>query len=244
MQELHPVPHGVDDVLGELAADERPTTDARPWVMANMVASVDGAFAVDGRSGGLSTPGDRQVFHSLRALADVILVGASTARQERYRRPGTVGEGTAVRSRRHQEAVPRLVLVSRSGRIPSDQPFLDGDGPEPLLVHPSDASPALPAGIRSMACGSGGVDLRELMHRLRADGHRWILCEGGPGLLGQLHRADLIDELFVTVSPRLVGGHDVGILGGGEAETRHVRLHRLWMDDATALFATYRRIQD
>ena len=76
--------------------------------------------------------------------------------------------------------------------------------------------------------------------RVRA-GARWLLCEGGPGLLGQLHRADLIDELFVTTSPTMVGGSDVGILGAGDAMLRRRSLHRLWLDDEDALRATYRR---
>lgn len=244
MQELFPTPRTVADIHAELAGDDRPSTPTRPWVMANMIASVDGAYTVDGTSGGLSVPGDREVFHALRGLADVILVGAATAREERYRRPAAVPAAARTRSGRAQAPVPLLVVVSRSGRIPTDQPFLDGDGPEPILVHPQDVLPDLPAGVVTMQCGTGGVDLHELMRRLRHDGHRWVLCEGGPGLLGQLHRADLLDELFVTVSPNLVGGHDVGLLGSGDAVERPVRLHRLWTDDTTALFATYRRSGD
>ena len=66
-----------------------------------------------------------------------------------------------------------------------------------------------------------------------------MLCEGGPSLLGQLHRLDLIDELFVTVAPALVGGDAVGLLGMPNEPTA-VRLHRLLEDDG-ALFCTYRR---
>jgi len=241
MKELFPVPHEVTDVGSALSDDARPPTPDRPWVMANMVISVDGAYAVDGLSGGLSVPGDRELFHSLRALADVIMVGAATAREEGYRRPTTVPSGVRSRSERGQEPVPRLVLVSRSGHIPTDQPFLSGDGPDPIVVLPSETQATLPSGVVPMECGTDGVDLADLMCRLRLDGHRWVLCEGGPGLLGQLHRADLLDELFVTVSPNLVGGHDAGLLGHGDATPRSVRLHRLWTDDTTALYATYRR---
>lgn len=241
MQELFPVPHEVTDVVATLSDDDRRPPQGRPWVMANMVASVDGAYAVDGLSGGLSVPGDREVFHALRALADVILVGAATAREEAYRRPTTIASAVKSRCGRGQEPVPRLVLVSRSGQIPADQPFLEGSGPDPVVVLPRDAEPVLPAGVAAMECGTGGVDLSELMDRLRADGHRWVLCEGGPGLLGQLHRADLIDEMFVTISPKLVGGRNTGLLGHGDAAPRPVRLHRLWTDDSTALYATYRR---
>ena len=234
----------IDDPIASLASDDRPPPDDRPWIMANMVASVDGAFAVDGRSGGLGTAGDRAVFLGLRALADVVLVGAGTARAENYRRPSAVPEAQALRAARGQEPAARLVLVSRSGHIPADQRFLSGDGPDPLLVHADDLDPSeLPAGVEALECtgADGGVDLPALLARLRSDGARWVMCEGGPVLLGQLHRADLIDELFATTSPTMVGGADVGMLGSGPAIVRVRTLHRLWLDDEGALLATYRR---
>lgn len=244
MQELLPLPASVADVLAALSSDDRPAPGDRPWVMANMVVSIDGAFAVDGRSGALGTPGDREVFHALRTLADVILVGAGTARDERYRRPAPAPETRRVRAERGQTPAPRLVLVSRSGVIPPDQPFLSGDGPDPLLVHDQPLDPdAVPCGLEALELPDrrGGVDLPGLLGRLRSDGTDLLLCEGGPGLLGQMHRADLIDELFVTISPNLVGGKSVGLLGSGPADLRPRRLHRLWRDGADALFATYRR---
>ncbi|MBS1836832.1 MAG: dihydrofolate reductase family protein [Actinobacteria bacterium] len=242
MRELHPHPHEVDDVLADLAADERPVPSDRPWVMANMVTSIDGAYAMEGRSGGLGTPGDKMIFHALRGLADIVLVGAATAREEHYRRPSSVPAAMALRRDRGQQPAPRLVLVSRSGRVPDDQPFLTGEGPDPLLVHPAGSPVEVPEGIETMSCGTdGGVDLVELLRRLRGEGHQWVLTEGGPGLLGQLHRADLIDELLVTTSPNLVGGGDVGLLGHGDAFAQPRSLHRLWMDDQDALFANYRR---
>jgi riboflavin biosynthesis pyrimidine reductase len=244
MRQLLPTATDVPDPLAALAADDRPVPSDRPWVMANMVESVDGAYAVKGRSGGLGTPGDKLVFHSLRALADVVLVGAGTARAENYRRPTAVAAAAAIRAARGQAPAPRLVLVSRSGRIPPDQRFLDGDGEDPLLVHSQELDPAtLPHGVEPLECSAadGGVDLVTLLRRLRDAGVRWVLCEGGPGLLGQLHRSDLVDELFVTISPSMVGGDDVGMLGPGPPLQRHRRLHRLWLDPDDALLATYRR---
>jgi len=243
VHQLVPEPGPVLDVLASLADDNRPVPAHRPWVMANMVMSIDGAFAVDGRSGALGTPGDRTVFHSLRALADVILVGAGTARDEHYRRPVAVADAAAIRSKRGQEPAARLVLVSRRGLIPDDQPFLTGDGPDPLLVHAQPLPAVVPAGVDTLECpdAAGGVDLPGLLGHLRSDGAQLVLCEGGPGLLGELHRQDLVDELFVTVSPRLVGGRSVGLLGSGPALLRARRLHRLWRDEKDALFSTYRR---
>src|SRR5450755_2308348 len=75
----------LDVLAGLYAYPEDAARAARPWVRANMVASADGAAWLAGRAGGLSGLADRMVFSVLRSLADVILVGAGTARAERYR---------------------------------------------------------------------------------------------------------------------------------------------------------------
>src|SRR5215472_745909 len=85
MRQVYPGGSALDDAA--LAALYRfPDLGAPParWLRANMVASLDGAATLDGRSGGLSNEADQQVFALLRAHADVILVGAGTARAERY----------------------------------------------------------------------------------------------------------------------------------------------------------------
>ncbi len=213
----------------------------RPWVMANMVVSVDGAYAVDARSGGLGTDGDRRLFHHLRQGADAILVAAGTARQERYRRPAGPPEAVRRRRSRHQSDHPRLVLVSRSLNLPEDLPLFGGDGEVPLVLHPATAAgDGLPPTVDTCAVGDKELDLVAALAMLRRSGVERLLCEGGPSLLGQLHQADLIDELFLTVSPSLVGGKDVGILGRTPALQRRMQLHRLMEEDG-ALFLTYRR---
>ncbi len=194
-----------------------------------MVGSVDGAFARDGRSGGLSSEADRAVFRALRACADVVLVAAGTARTERYRRPVEAG-GTRA----------RLAVVSGSLEVPEDQPFLTGAGPDPILYHPSSSDPArLPAGLEPRVAGSDRVELPLVLSDLHADGARMVLCEGGPGLLGQLVACSALDELFVTVSPTLVGGDQVGLVGHGGPYDHGLGLHRVLRED-DMLFLTYR----
>lgn len=222
---------------------DRPAPETRPWVMANMVMSADGAHAVGGRSGGLGGPADREVFHTLRAASDAILVAAGTARAERYRRPSSSPEVRAERRAQGLSDAPRLVVVSRRAHIPEDQPFLTGEGPDPLVAHPHDADATLlPDGVEPLAVGHGGVDLRALLEHLRSQGVEQVMCEGGPTLLGQMHQEDLLDELFLTLAPQLVGGSAVGLLGPIEQLPRTVRLHRLLEDDGV-LFLTYRRAE-
>jgi len=230
----------VEDLPALLGADNRVGPTGRPWVLANMVASVDGAFAVDGRSGGLGGEPDRQMFTAVRSLPDVILVGAGTARTERYRRPAP-GPAAALRTGRGQTAAPRLAVVSNRGHVPADQPFLTGDGPDPVLFHPASADVTrLPDGVEPVEAGADTVDLAWVLGHLAESGARTVLCEGGPTLLGELHAADLVDEYFVTLAPNTVGGEQVGFLGDTPAQVRDLRLHRLLVAD-DVLLGTWRR---
>jgi riboflavin biosynthesis pyrimidine reductase len=183
---------------------------SRPWVRANMIESADGAAQVDGRSGGLSGPPDREVFSLLRALAEVILVGAGTARAERYQPARVPPRWAALRAGR-PAAPPIAVLTGRLG--------LDLDGPL-LTAAPADArtivitTEAAPAAARKQAAqhaeviiaGRDRADPAAAIAALASRGYRRILAEGGPHLLSQLAQARLLDELCVTISPVLAGG--------------------------------------
>jgi riboflavin biosynthesis pyrimidine reductase len=231
------------DVRLLTARSNRTPPPDRPWTMANMVMSADGAHAVDGRSAGLAGPADKLVFHTLRASADAVLVAAGTARQERYGRPARRVDLRLPGEANSDSPAPRLVVLTRSLFIPDDQPFLGGDGVDPLVLHPMGAGPrAVPSGVelRGVPHGEdGGVDLAEAMRILREEGMQQVLCEGGPTLLGSLHRQGLLDELFVTISPRLVGGDELGLLGPVPAKPAEMRIHRLLEADGF-LFVTYR----
>src|SRR5207237_703238 len=95
----------------------------RPFARINMISSLDGAIAVNGRSGLLGGAGDRQVFHVLRSLADVILVGAGTARAERYGPARIDPEIQERRRARGQTAVPPIAVVTRSCHLDWSAPF-------------------------------------------------------------------------------------------------------------------------
>ncbi|MBM3663327.1 MAG: deaminase [Actinobacteria bacterium] len=230
MEQLVPAPLAAP-LATTLRDDDRSQT-ARPWVLANMVGSVDGAYARGGRSGGLSSEADRELFHILRSLADVVLVGAATARAERYRRPVDAGDSKA-----------RLAVVSKSLNIPSDQPFLSGSGPDPLVYFPqgADAS-SLPSGVEPCELDSEVVRPSDVLADLYRRGARTVLCEGGPNLLGQIAGAGLLDELFWTIAPVLEGGSLVGLVGTGGPYGTELRLHRL-LRDGEVLFATYRAVR-
>lgn len=213
MQRLHPTVD--DDVDVETSYDDvRPPREGRPYVLVNMVASADGAIAVDGRTKEMSSPADKAVFHLLRSLPDVILAGAQTVRAESYGPPKISEERQARRVERGQAAVPTIAVVTRSLQLDlSSRLFTES---RPIVICPVDAD--LPDGLAERAdvvqAGEGDVDLTDAMRQLRERGVGVVLCEGGPTLNGDLARQGLIDELCLTIAPLLVGGDlGTGILG-------------------------------
>lgn len=209
---------GAVDAVDAYAADPRPAPPDRPWVLVNMVSSVDGATAVHGRSGALGGPADRAAFTAIRGVADVILVAAGTARTEGYGPPRTPEPLQQARRARGQSAKPRIALVTRSVDLDFGSELF-GDPASRCLVMVPDDAPADPvAAAREVAdvveVGHGGVDLAAGLRHLRAVGASVVLAEGGPSLLGQLAGADLIDEVCLTLSPALVAGDSARIVHG------------------------------
>ncbi|CAN5121251.1 pyrimidine reductase family protein [soil metagenome] len=204
----------------------------RPWVMANMVASIDGRAAVRGRTAALSNPGDRAVFKLLRTLADVVLVGAGTVRAERY---GPVKEGDR----------PPVAVISRSLDLDWDSPlFREAAQPTEILTCEA-ADPVRLRLARKTAevivAGDKQVDLEQALAELAARGHRVVLCEGGPHLLGELVAADMIDELCFTVAPLLAGGNEPSLIVAPPMDPpRSLRLASL-IEDEGALLTRYLR---
>jgi riboflavin biosynthesis pyrimidine reductase len=231
-------------VLEMLDSDRPGVGSGRPWVTTNMVMSLDGAYSSDGLSGGLSSGADHELFLAQRSLADVILVGASTVRAEKYRRPSVSEEAARIRAMRGQDPTPRIVITSKSLSLPEDVPILHGDPPAPIMAHPADSDLGnAPPGVELLEAGSDGVDFDLLLRLLAERGASHVVCEGGPGVLGQLAARGLIDEYMLTVSPQLVGGDRVGLLAGAEAQDERFALHRV-LRAGDHLMLSYRRPRD
>jgi riboflavin biosynthesis pyrimidine reductase len=168
----------------------------------NMVASVDGgAWGSDGLSDSVNDAADWRVFRVLRAMADVVLVGAGTVRAESYT------QLSRPRGLEHLSAAGlELAVVTRRGDIPSR--LLDGPRTPWVLTGDAGADAARAAvGDRAVVVPAAGtsLDLAAGLDALADAGLRHILSEGGPHLLGSLLAADLVDELCVTTSPQVVG---------------------------------------
>ncbi len=212
MRRLWPDPGEVDDIDALVATEERPTPPDRPWLLVNMVASLDGAITIAERSGGLGGPADRAMFFALRHVADVILVGAGTVRAEDYGPPRASEAIQAVRRERQQAGRPRLAIVTRSLDLdPGARVFSDPSHRPYVVTHeaaPQERVVALADVAEVLTLGTDEVDLVAALAHLRADGAAVVTCEGGPSLNGDLIAHDLIDEWALTVSPLLVSGDE------------------------------------
>ena len=182
------------------------------WLRANMVASLDGAATLAGRSGGLSGEADRQIFAMLRAITDVILVGAGTARAEEYApvRPESEGVRWAW-LREGRTPSPPIAVVTGRLDLDLDSPLIT-EAPEHArtIVITTESAPAdrRAAAARSadvVVAGDESVDISAAVAGLTMRGHRHILAEGGPHLLSEIANAGHLDELCLTVSPLLAG---------------------------------------
>jgi riboflavin biosynthesis pyrimidine reductase len=183
-----------------------------------MVTSADGAAYVDGRSTGLSSPDDKRIFGVLRALADVILVGAGTARAEEYRPALRRPSLASLREGRPQ--TPPIALVTRSLGLNLASSLFTGAPPDARTIVITCA--ASDAGLRAetakvadvIVAGEESVDLAAALSELKARSMSRVLCEGGPHLLGDLAAAGLLNELCLSVGPTLAGPGASRVIAG------------------------------
>jgi riboflavin biosynthesis pyrimidine reductase len=230
-----------DDLFAAYALGDRET----PRVRMNFVSSADGAVTLHGRSGTLGGETDRALMEVLRAMADVVLVGAGTVRVEGYGGVAPSAEDTAWRREQGLPDAPRLAVVSGElGLSPEDAVFAEATA-RPIVVTRASAPPerreALAAVADVLVCGDATVDLTEMAARLAAQGLRQVLCEGGPHLFGALLDADAVDELCLTVAPRVVGGGAGRIAQGATEGDRGYALRSILHDDDGFVFLRYAR---
>lgn len=221
------MPELVDPVDPMVVYGDLPVARGRPAVRLNMIASVDGATTVAGLSGGLGGPADKRVFSVLRSLADAVLVAAGTVRAESY--------GPS----------PHLIaVVSRSCVLDWQAPFFIEAPVRPIVITVAAAQADNRARAAEVAdvviAGDDSVDMRRAIDALGERDARTVLAEGGPSLNGQLAAAGLIDELCLSVSPRLVGGDSKRILSGPPLEMPARCELRSVCEDDGYLFLRYR----
>ncbi len=213
----------------------------RPFVAMNFVVTVDGRATIAGRSGPIGSATDTAMLAGLRTRFDAVMIGAGTMRVERYGRPIAKQEK---RERREQIGLPQdplMVVVSGRLDLPWDASlFTEGEG-RVLVFTASEAEPPETATPLQVVRHDGAVNLAEALRHLRQErGIRALLCEGGPHTYGQMQTAGLVDDLFLTIAPKLVGGEAPRILEGELPDVAPLELAWLLEDDGE-LFARYRR---
>jgi riboflavin biosynthesis pyrimidine reductase len=235
---------GPDDVAALALLYGYPGPRDRPWLRANMIASTDGAAALNGRSGGLSGAADRLVFSVLRSLADVIVVGAGTARAERYRPVRQAEIWPQLRTGR--APTPPLAVVSAGLDLDPGALFEPAPGAAATIVVTTRAAPAarvaaLAGQAEVILAGQRTVSLSAAIAALAGRGLRRILVEGGPGLLSQIVAGGLLDELCLTYSPVLAGGPAGRILAGPAGLLARLDLAHVLEDEGYLLCRYLRR---
>ena len=205
------------DLLPLLFAEEREGV-GRPWILFNMVASVDGGTAVEGSATPLNDPDDKMLFRALRSVADYVLVGAETVRAENYGPVQLDNYHIIHRRRAGLDDLPRLAIATRSADLdPEARAFSDQERPT-MVITGVDADPSRVEALSEVAEVAQLDDLSPagiLDHLGDAD---VILCEGGPTLNGQFFAAGLVDEIDLTIAPYLISGQSARIAHGELAD--------------------------
>jgi len=184
-----------------------PCGKMRPYIIFNMVASVDGKTTTrNGTLEGLSSQCDRQIMRQIRASVDAILVGGNTLRHDRF---SLAIPQEILRSRPQ----PKGVVLTKSGDLPLEHPFWSGDR-QYKLVFSQTPLPEIYQHKAIVRQFSG--DLLTVLTDLFTDfGIKIVLIEAGSSLNYQFIANGWADEFFLTISPVFVGGEDnLNILGG------------------------------
>lgn len=215
---LYPEPAAPVAVEALYSALDWASPAARPFLALNMVSSVDGRAAANGSAAGIGSRIDASLMRELRARVDAVLHGVGTLRAEAFV-PTVPDALAAAREARGQSRQPLAVLVTGSGRLPLDRPyFRQADQSRVVVTTAAGAAamdPAALASVRVLVAGETSVDLAAAAATLRGEhGVRTMLCEGGPTLNHALLAAGIVDELFLTFAPKLLGPTGPSIVEG------------------------------
>lgn len=217
MRRLFPLPAAempVEDVYSILDWKAVP---GRPFVALNMVASVDGRVAIEGSARGIGSSVDRALMMALRANADAVMFGAGTLRVEGVGK-GVPADWVPRRLARGLAPQPLLVVLTASGSLPLERSFFAD--PDRAIVcvarsTPREAVERLQARATVRIAGDDRPDPAEALRILGGEfGVQSVLCEGGPELGHSLLAAGLLDELYLTLAPKLLGGGGPSLLAG------------------------------
>lgn len=212
----------------------------RPYLLMNFAATVDGRATIDGRSGPIGSRTDMEMLQRLRTRVDAVMIGAGTMRAERY---GRMVSDPALRAYRERTLLthdPLAVIVTRGLDLPWDASLFTNGGGRCVIFTQTDEEPPETATPVTCVCQPDGVELEEALGwLLRERGIRSVLCEGGPTIHGELQAKGLVDELFLTIAPKLAGRDERSILTSPLGDV--IGLDLTWLLESEGeLFTRYR----
>jgi riboflavin biosynthesis pyrimidine reductase/predicted DsbA family dithiol-disulfide isomerase len=195
----------------------------RPYTFINMVATIDGKILTGGRDEpvvDLGSKFDHQMMKRIESSADAVLLGAQTLRAAK---------------KTWNPAAQTRIVISRSGNLPFDSCFFTGN---PIIASPEPVE--APDGIEQLHFQS----IEELLSTLKARGIDKLLVLGGSTLNAELFQKEQVDEIFLTLAPKIKLGEDVPTIADGEPLPREriqnytiVERHQV----GDELFLRYRR---
>jgi riboflavin-specific deaminase-like protein len=233
----------VEEQIHDLRLAERAHGD-RPWLVMNFVCTLDGRATIKGRSGPVGSDTDTAMLERLRTQVDAVMIGAGTMRVEHYGRMVSDPQYRAFRERIGLAHDPLAVIVSGRLDLPWDAPlFTDGGGSVVVFTTADTDPPETATPVAVVRQEGRGVDVGLAMKALRSDGGiRSLLCEGGPRLHADLWAAGVVDELFLTIAPKLAGVGGPSILEGELPAP--IGLELVWLlEEQGELFARFKRRQ-
>jgi riboflavin-specific deaminase-like protein len=233
----------VAELLSAISPAGLDVGEQRPYTLVNFVATVDGRAVFDGRSGPIGDEGDRQLFHGLRERVDAVFAGTGTLRAERYGRIARDPERRRRRAAAGLSPEPLACVVSRSGDVPTDIPLFAEPEARIVVFVPSDIDlEPCAAQVEVIGLDRGELTMTTVLRRLRSDYDvHLLLCEGGPTAFGALLQEDLVDELFLTVAPKLAGGDSGPAITSGPPLPDLRALTLLWLLERDgSMFVRYR----
>ena len=212
--------------------DLPPGEARRPYTVINAVGTLDGRGAVAGKSTPIGSESDHCLMRNIRASVDAVLVGAGTLRSEDLTL--CVDETLAKRRRqRGLEEQPLPIILSASGDIPGDRKVFLTNGESKVLIftgsHADRRQLAKLSDVATVrtAAAIDAVEPKKILETLVNEfGVRRLLVEGGPTVNHSFLEARLVDELFLTLAPKIVGG-DIRALVEGEPLPQHATSHSL-----------------
>lgn len=229
------------ELLLDLKLADRAPRD-RPYTAVNFVSSADGRATFGGRSGQLGDDGDRTLFHGLRSTVDAVMAGTGTLRTERYGRLIRDPDTREQRRQRGLRAEPLACTVTRRGDVPLEIPLFEQRGAEIVVFAAGELElGGVAASVEVVEVDPGELTLTTVLRHLRAHhGVRSLLCEGGPTLFGSMVQEGVVDELFLTVAPKLTGGGTGPTVTSGPELPEPARLDLIWaLERAGSLYLRY-----